>query len=185
MAVCPAGEDLIGTYKKHRKEWVQQIVSPQKEKKEPIFVQKGTSAEEHARLNKNKEIRLVNDIIRPQTVDGFLTGARITFEPGRSKGINMTVHLSFTGREVRNATIFIKEGTIQVTDGLKEKADLVILWEIESYYVGFKMSLYSFMRRTFPIYHSISATESSLSGNSELPQLTMLWLRLVLYLRAR
>ena len=34
MAVCPAGENLIGMYKTQRKEWVQQIVRPHKEKKE-------------------------------------------------------------------------------------------------------------------------------------------------------
>ena len=35
-------ENLIDIYKKRRNEWVQQIVRPQKEKKEPVFVQKVT-----------------------------------------------------------------------------------------------------------------------------------------------
>jgi len=133
MAVCPAGEDLIGIYKEHRKEWVEQIVRPQKEKKEPVFVQQGTNAEEHARLNKNKEVRLVDNIIRPQSISGFLTGARITFEAKRAQSVNMTVHLAFTGKEARTATIVIKEGTIEVTDGLKEKADLRIECDSEQW----------------------------------------------------
>jgi ferredoxin/putative sterol carrier protein len=133
MAVCPAGEDLIGIYKEHRKEWVEQIVRPQKEKKEPVFVQQGTNAEVHARLNKNKEVRLVDNIIRPQSISGFLSGARITFEAKRAQSVNMTVHLAFTGKEARTATIVIKEGTIEVTDGLKEKADLRIECDSEQW----------------------------------------------------
>jgi len=133
MAVCLAGEDLIGMYKTQRKEWVQQIVRPHKEKKETVFVQKGTSTEEHARLNKNKEVRLVNNIIRPQSIDGFLNGARITFEPKRAHGINMIVHLAFTGKEVKNATIVIDDGTMKVIDGLKEKADLIIEYDSEQW----------------------------------------------------
>lgn len=109
------------------------MVRPQKEKKEPVFVQKGTSAEEHARLNRNKEVRLVNNIVRPQSVDSFLTGARITFEPKRAQGVNMTVHLTFTGKEARTATIVIKEGTMEVTDGFKEKADLRIECDSEQW----------------------------------------------------
>ena len=133
MAVCPAGEDLIDIYKKRRNEWVQQIVRPQKEKKEPVFVQKGTNAEKHARLNRNKEVRIVDNIIRPQSINGFLTGARITFEPRRAEGVNMTVHLAFTGKESRTATIVINKGTIEVTDGFKEKADLKIECDSEQW----------------------------------------------------
>ena len=92
-----------------------------------------TNAEEHARLNKNKEVRLVDNIIRPQSISGFLTGARITFEAKRAQSVNMTVHLAFTGKEARTATIVIKEGTIEVTDGLKEKADLRIECDSEQW----------------------------------------------------
>jgi len=45
----------------------------------------------------------------------------------------MTVHLAFTGKEARTATIVIKEGTIEVTDGLKEKADLRIECDSEQW----------------------------------------------------
>ena len=49
------------------------MVNPQKEKREPVFVRKGTSAEDYARLNKNKEVRPVNNTIRLQNIVIFLS----------------------------------------------------------------------------------------------------------------
>jgi putative sterol carrier protein len=79
------------------------------------------------------KLRLVRNIIRPQSIDGFLTGARVAFEPKHAQGVNMTVHLSFTGKEATTATIVIKEGTIEVADGFKEKADLRIECDSEQW----------------------------------------------------
>jgi len=38
MAVCPAGEDVLGTYHPNRKKYVEQIVKPLGELDEPIYV---------------------------------------------------------------------------------------------------------------------------------------------------
>lgn len=62
MAVCPAGDDVIGNYLPDKREYVQEIVRPLKDKKEPVYVQPGTRAEKIARRNSNKDIRLVEPL---------------------------------------------------------------------------------------------------------------------------
>ena len=80
----------------------------------------------------------------------------------------MIVHLAFTGKEVKNATIVIDDGTMKVIDGLKEKADLIIECDseqwlkiinkevsifgvlkllLESCCASFRISLYEFWRQ--------------------------------------
>jgi hypothetical protein len=49
MAVCPAGEDVIGPYLVDRKKHLQTIVKPLQDKVEPVYVHKGSKAEAHVR----------------------------------------------------------------------------------------------------------------------------------------
>ena len=48
----------------------------------------------------------------------------IVFQPNQSKGLNATFHFIFTGTEEREATVKIKDRTIDVADGLVGKADI-------------------------------------------------------------
>ncbi|QBD78735.1 4Fe-4S ferredoxin [Ktedonosporobacter rubrisoli] len=49
MAVCPAGEDVIGPYLRNRKGHLQTVVKPLQEKVEPVYVEAGSQAETHVR----------------------------------------------------------------------------------------------------------------------------------------
>ena len=49
MAVCPAGEDVIGPYLRNRKEHLQTVVKPLQEKVEPVYVKEGSQAEAYVR----------------------------------------------------------------------------------------------------------------------------------------
>lgn len=132
-SVCPAGTDLYGIYKGDRKEWNEQIVKPLKNKKEPIYVGKDTYAAEYAKRNPSKQIRYVKNILRPNSMLSFLTGIRVAFERKHASGINLTVHFDYNGRENGQATIIIKDGTIEITEGLIEKPDLVINVDVDSW----------------------------------------------------
>ncbi|GLV54236.1 4Fe-4S ferredoxin [Dictyobacter sp. S3.2.2.5] len=60
MAVCPAGEDVIGPYLTDRKKHLQTVVKPLQDKVEPVYVQEGSAAEAHVRRRfHHKTIRLV------------------------------------------------------------------------------------------------------------------------------
>jgi len=49
MAVCPAGEDVIGPFLRNRKEHLQTVVKPLQDKVEPVYVEAGSQAEAHVR----------------------------------------------------------------------------------------------------------------------------------------
>lgn len=60
MAVCPAGEDVIGPFLTDRKGHLQQVVKPLQDKAEPVYVVAGSDAERHVRRRfPNKTVRLV------------------------------------------------------------------------------------------------------------------------------
>src|SRR5205823_3165572 len=47
MAVCPAGEDVIGPFLADRKFYLKEVVRPLQEKQETIYVTKNSDAEDH------------------------------------------------------------------------------------------------------------------------------------------
>ncbi|MGW0249725.1 4Fe-4S binding protein [Nocardia goodfellowii] len=47
MAVCPAGEDVIGPFLDSRKQHLDDVVRPLQNKPEPVYVLEGSAAEEH------------------------------------------------------------------------------------------------------------------------------------------
>ena len=48
LAVCPAGEDVIGPFLADRKSHLNEIVRPLQDKEETIYVTRNSDAEEHA-----------------------------------------------------------------------------------------------------------------------------------------
>ncbi len=124
MAVCPAGEDIIHHYHADKKAYVQEIVKPLREKEEPVYVNKGTRAESIAKRNKYKELRYAHFHMRPRSVAQFLMGIKLVFDPLKGKGVEVTIHFEFTGKEKVSATVTISKGRLEVHDGLIGKANL-------------------------------------------------------------
>ena len=133
VSVCPAGDNLIGMYKNNRGDWFNQIVKPLKNKKEPVYVGKDTRAEEHARKNRNKQIKIVRNVQHPKTINGFLSGSRFSFEPKHARGVDMTVHFQFNGTQTRKATIKIANELIDVKEEHVGKADLTIITDSDTW----------------------------------------------------
>jgi len=128
MAVCPAGEDVIGPFLTDRKSYLQDVVKPLQEKEETVYVVPGSDAEEHvARRFPNKKAKRVgNGLNGSRSIRGFLNGLPLVFQRGRAKGLKATYHFSFTGAEDVQATIIIRDQTIQVNEGHRGKADLQV-----------------------------------------------------------
>ena len=124
MAVCPAGEEIAKSYRVDKNGYVQQYVGPLKNKKEPVYVIKGTRAEKVAAANKAKDVRHVRNTIRPTSIGSFLTGVKLLFNPEKAEGLTLTLHFVFTGAEQRSATIAIADKKIIVQDGLHGAAGL-------------------------------------------------------------
>lgn len=127
MATCPAGEDVIGPFLENRQDFVKEILKPLQEKKEDIYVVPGSDAETYVQKRfPHKSIKRVHNGIKPQSINGFLTGMRRIFQPGQAKGLDITYQFKFTGKENREAIVTIKNQRVNVMDGIEEKADLVV-----------------------------------------------------------
>jgi ferredoxin-NADP reductase/Fe-S-cluster-containing hydrogenase component 2 len=118
MAVCPAGEDVIGPYLADRAGHIQEVVKPLQEKPEPVYVIKGSDAEAYARKKwKNKTVKPVGNALRPRSIEGMLQVLPFVFQPNQARGLQATYHFEFTGVEQRKATFVIRDAAIRVHDG--------------------------------------------------------------------
>src|SRR6476659_7064897 len=125
LAVCPAGEDVIGPFLADRQVPLKDIVRPLQEKEEIIFVTKNSDAEDHvAKRFPRKRIMHVGNSLRPSSIQLFLNGLPLVFQPGKSAGMNATFHFTFTGHEPRQATVVIREQKISVKEGHVGQPDL-------------------------------------------------------------
>lgn len=64
--------------------------------------------------------------LRVTTVEGFRSGMRLVFQPGKAKGLNAVYHFIFSGTEARSATVAIRDGRLSVAEGLADRPDITI-----------------------------------------------------------
>ncbi len=127
LAVCPAGEEVIAPFLTDRKSFTTDVVTPLQDKIEPVYVVPGSDAELHvAKRFPHKTVRRVGNSLRPSSIDQFLAGLPNAFQRGKAAGLDATYHFTFTGTEVRQATVIIRNKTLSVQNGLIEKPHLRI-----------------------------------------------------------
>jgi epoxyqueuosine reductase QueG len=127
MAVCPAGEEVIGLYNRGRNEYREDTVKPLKDKREPIYVRSGSRAEHVARRNPSKDVRYVDFHAGLATVDNFLVGLEHMFDPAKAPAAQtLRLHLRFTSANPREATVTVDSGRLTVEDGLVGSADATL-----------------------------------------------------------
>jgi ferredoxin-NADP reductase/NAD-dependent dihydropyrimidine dehydrogenase PreA subunit len=137
LAVCPAGEDVIGPFLTDRKTYLKEVVRPLQEKEETIYVTKNSDAEDHvAKRFPHKKIKHVGNSLRPNSIEIFLNGMPNVFQPGKSAGLNATFHFTFTGNEQRQATVVIQQQKISVAEGHVGQPDLHVTADSQTW-VGF------------------------------------------------
>jgi len=155
LAVCPAGEDVIGPFLSDRSSFLKDTVRPLTEKPETVYVIPGSDAEEHAaRRFPLKKVKRVSSGIRASTIGGFLFGLKLLFQPGKAAGLSAVYHFTFTGKESKEATVTIRDGTVQVQDGHHGEADLSVTADSETW-LGFlakeRSLLWALLRRRIRI----------------------------------
>ncbi len=127
ISVCPAGEDVIGTYLNDRKAHFKDVVKPLQDKEETVYVVKGSDPELFVEKRfKNKKIQIVGNMLRPLSVRVFLDSLPFLFQRQQSEGLNATYHFTFTGNEQREATVIIADKKIEVHNGHVDKADISV-----------------------------------------------------------
>jgi len=155
LAVCPAGEDVIGPFLNNRKDFIKDTLRPLTEKEETLYVISGSDAEEYApRRFPSKKIKRVNSGIRPTSIQGFLFGLKLLFQPGKAAGLNIVYHFTFTGKEPKEATVVLRDGRLRVQDGHQDEADLRVTSDSETW-LGFlakeRSLLWALLRRKIRI----------------------------------
>ncbi len=137
LSVCPAGEDVIKPYLNDKKAHLQEVVKPLQAKEETVYVLGNSDAEEYvAKRFPAKQSKLVGNTLRPNTIDGFLQGMRLVFQPGKSAGLDATYHFTFHGEEYGMATGVIQDQKITVEEGHIGDADLHVTADSQTW-VGF------------------------------------------------
>ncbi|GAB4195184.1 MAG: 4Fe-4S binding protein [Roseiflexaceae bacterium] len=125
MAVCPAGEDVIGPFLGDRKGFLAEVVRPLQQKVEPVYVVPDSDAEVYARKRfPHKPVRRVGNGIRANSVEAFLSNLHVVFKRHRAAGLDLTYHFTFTGAEPAEATVIIRDGTLHVERGHQGQAQL-------------------------------------------------------------
>jgi Fe-S-cluster-containing hydrogenase component 2 len=134
LAVCPAGEDVIGPWLADRGEHLRRVVKPLQEKVEAVYVIPGSDAESHVRERyPHKRIRRVRGSLHVSTIADFLQSMHTSFNRGRAKGLDAAYHFRFTGDERREATVVIRDQQLRVVDGLVGRANLRITADSRSW----------------------------------------------------
>jgi hypothetical protein len=127
MAVCPAGEDVIGPFLNDRPGYLKDVVRPLQDKKETVYVNGGSDAESYVHKRfPHKKTKVVGTGIKPASIRGFIEGLPLVFQRNKSDGINATYHFTFTGEEPYKATVVIKDKTLRVNEGHEGSADIHI-----------------------------------------------------------
>src|SRR3954464_5617216 len=100
MAVCPAGEDVIGPYLASKKDFADDVMRPLQAKREPIYVVRGADAEAQVQeRDPHKTVRHVPGSLRPRSIANLLSGMPLAFQRHAAGKLDATYHFVFTGKE--------------------------------------------------------------------------------------
>jgi epoxyqueuosine reductase QueG len=125
VAICPAGQEMIGEYLEDRKAYFDRNLKPFKRLKETIYVVKGSDAEQYVQANfPDKKIKNISNGIRPNSAKFFLESLQLAFQPNQSEQLNAVYHFTFTGDENIKGTVVIRNKGLEVKDGHAGQADL-------------------------------------------------------------
>lgn len=125
LAVCPAGEDVIGPFLADRKEHLDRVVRPLQRKEELVYVVRGSDAEAHvAKRFPHKRVRIVRSGLRPQSARGFLRVLPSLISRRAAGDWHAVLHFRFEGAEQLEATVTIRDGKVRVDEGLVGAADV-------------------------------------------------------------
>jgi epoxyqueuosine reductase QueG len=127
IAVCPAGEDVIGPFLGDRAAHLAQVVKPLTERDEPVYVVAGSDAEAHVKKRfPHKRLRVVRSSLRPANARSFFRSMPLSFQRGPAKGWKATFHFDLTGAHAVQSTVRIDDGTLAVEPGLVGEADVTV-----------------------------------------------------------
>ena len=134
MAVCPAGDDVIGPYQEDKPGFLRDVVKPLQAKEETIYVLPDSDAEDYvAKRFPHKTTKRVGNGLRSKSIVDFLGNLTLVFNRGRSKGLDAVYHFTFTGEEAVEATVTIRDQNLDVELGHNGEPDLRVTADSRSW----------------------------------------------------
>jgi epoxyqueuosine reductase QueG len=128
IAVCPAGEDVLGPFVRNRAEHLKDVLRPLTERVETVYAVRGSDAEAHVQKRfPHKRLRVIQSSLRPTDARAFFRAIPLTFQRGPARGWKATFHFDLTGEQAVRATVRIDDGSLEVDEGaLTGEADLTV-----------------------------------------------------------
>ena len=137
MAVCPAGEDVIGPYLASKKDFSDDVLRPLQAKREPVYVIPGSDAETHVtKRYPHKTVRHVHSSLRPRSIISLLQGMPQTFQRHAAGKLDATYHFVFTGTEHAEVTVTIRAGKLTIENELVGQPNIKVTADAETW-LGF------------------------------------------------
>ncbi len=133
LAVCPAGEEVIGEYADDKPGFKQRTLAPLTKRPEPVYVMKHSDASKHvAKRFPHKPRRFVTSGLRARSAQGFFRSLPIGFQRGLAKDLDLLLHFRLTdgqadAEQVHEASVRIKDGKLSVTPKLEGEPDTVLV----------------------------------------------------------
>jgi len=145
MAVCPAGEDVLDNYTSNKKQYIQEVLNPLKNRNELVYVLPESKAETIVKRNPNKEIRYVGNFARTFTEDATKevetetkTQDQISchdavasmvhaFQPEIAGDLTADIQFRVSGSEPGTYYLHIEKGQCTFHEGEADNPALVIL----------------------------------------------------------
>lgn len=134
LAVCPAGDEVIGPFLEDKKQFRKDVLDPLTAKEEPLFVVAGSDAEDHARRRfPHKELREAGHGLRPRDVRTFIDYLPIMFQRGQAPAEPLRFHFQFRGAEELSVTVDLGPEGVAVREGHHDSADLTVRADSEAW----------------------------------------------------
>ncbi|PLR78608.1 4Fe-4S ferredoxin [Bacillus sp. V3-13] len=162
MAVCPAGEDVIGTYIENRKQFVREIVNPLQKQEETVYVVRGSDAEEYVqRRFPHKKVKQVPSPLQPpSSVKALIFSMPHVFQRNQAKDLDATYHFTFSGKEELEAAIHIKDKKIEIESQLTGIPDVHVFADSETWL--------KFIRKEIHILNAVLTRKIKVKGDVRL-----------------
>jgi ferredoxin len=113
MAVCPAGDDVIGPYLRDRRGYVETYLRPLRNRPEPVYVQSGTHAERAAARNPAKQVRYIDYKVGVASVENAIRGLQHMFDDRRGVAEGLSVRcIVEEAAEAHELLLSVRKGTL-------------------------------------------------------------------------
>ncbi len=135
MAVCPAGDEIIGEYNDDKKAFKVNYLKPLRDKIEPVYVVKNSDAHQHvSKRFPHKKVRIVHNSLIPDSIATFKHSIGNVFQRGQSKGIDCLYEFNFRGSEKEKIYIEIKDKKIAIINNPSQKPKIRIFVNTKSWF---------------------------------------------------